>query len=592
SGYLTRKLADVAQNVVVTMEDCGTLNGISKGVVYKGDKVEVALSEALTGRVARDTIVDVVTDEEVVKENEVITEEVARRIESMGYEKIRVRSALTCEAPLGLCGRCYGMDLSRGKIVERGLAVGIIAAQSIGEPGTQLTMRTFHIGGTAHKTVEEAEIRTRFRGIVRFDKLKAVQNDKGEQIVLNRNGELVVEDDQKREVDRHLIPAGAVLHVKDGQEIKEKQVVCRWDPHHVPIICEVDGLVRYDEIVEGKTMKEELDAVSGVRRRQIVEHKGDLHPQVIITDKNGHPLALYPIPERAYLEAPDGSKIRAGTLIAKSPREITGTQDITGGLPRVTELFEARKPKDPAVMSEIDGNVELGEKKRGKRILRVKTESAMEKEHLIPQGKHLLVHNGDRVRAGEALTEGPHVPHDILRISGEEAVQNYLVREVQNVYRSQGVTIDDKHIEIIVSQMMRKVRIEDPGDTEFLPGSVVDKFRFREANKAVIEENGRPARATPLLMGITKASLQSDSFISAASFQETTKVLTEAALAGRIDNLVGLKENVILGHLIPAGTGFSWYAKGRLKREITLEEGFTDFDGGLPSPEPPREVVA
>ncbi len=594
SGYLTRKLADVAQNVVVTMEDCGTLNGISKGVVYKGDKVEVALSEAITGRVARDTIVDVVTDEEVVKENEVITEEVARRIESMGYEKIRVRSALTCEAPLGLCGRCYGMDLSRGKIVERGLAVGIIAAQSIGEPGTQLTMRTFHIGGTAHKTVEEAEIRTRFKGIVRFDKLKAVQNDKGEQIVLNRNGELVVEDDQKREVDRHLIPAGAVLHVKDGQEIKEKQVVCRWDPHHVPIICEVDGVVKYDEIVEGKTMKEEHDAVSGVTRRQIVEHKGDLHPQVIITDKNGHPLALYPIPERAYLEAPDGAKIRAGTLIAKSPREITGTQDITGGLPRVTELFEARKPKDPAVMSEIDGNVELGEKKRGKRILRVKAEGAIEKEHLIPQGKHLLVHNGDRVRSGEALTEGPHVPHDILRISGEEAVQNYLVREVQNVYRSQGVSIDDKHIEIIVGQMMRKVRIEDPGDTEFLPGSVVDKFRFREANKKVIEENGRPARATPLLMGITKASLQSDSFISAASFQETTKVLTEAALAGRTDNLVGLKENVILGHLIPAGTGFSWYSKGRLKREIQLEEGFTEFEGGLPSPEPepPREVVA
>jgi DNA-directed RNA polymerase subunit beta' len=577
------------------MEDCGTLNGVSKGVVYKGDKVEVPLSEAITGRVARDTIVDVVTDEEVVKENEVITEEVARRIEGMGYEKIRVRSALTCEAPLGLCGRCYGMDLSRGKIVERGLAVGIIAAQSIGEPGTQLTMRTFHIGGTAHKTVEEAEIRTRFRGIVRFDKLKAVQNDKGEQIVLNRNGELVVEDDQKREVDRHLIPAGAVLHVKDGQEVKERSVVCRWDPHHVPIIAEVDGLIKYDEIVEGKTMKEEHDAVSGVTRRQIVEHKGDLHPQVIITDKNGQPLALYPIPERAYLEAPDGSKIKAGTLIAKSPREITGTQDITGGLPRVTELFEARKPKDPAVMSEIDGIVELGEKKRGKRILRVKAEGAIEKEHLIPQGKHLLVHNGDRVRSGEALTEGPHVPHDILRISGEEAVQNYLVREVQNVYRSQGVSIDDKHIEIIVSQMMRKVRIEDPGDTEYLPGSVVDKIRFREANKHVIEENGRPARATPLLMGITKASLQSDSFISAASFQETTKVLTEAALAGRTDNLVGLKENVILGHLIPAGTGFSWYSKGRLKREITLEEGFTEFDseGGLPPlPEPPREVVA
>jgi DNA-directed RNA polymerase subunit beta' len=460
------------------------------------------------------------------------------------------------------------MDLSRGKLVERGLAAGIIAAQSIGEPGTQLTMRTFHIGGTAHKTVEEAEIRTRFKGIVKFEKLKAVKNEEGESIVLNRNGEIIVEDDSGREVDRHLVPAGAVLAVQPEQKVKEKAVLCRWDPHHVPIICEVDGVVKYDEIVDGKTMKEERDPTSGVTRRQIIEHKGDLHPQIIITDTKGQPLALYPIPERAYVEVQDGEKLKAGTLIAKTPREITGTQDITGGLPRVTELFEARKPKDPAVMSEIDGIVELGEKKRGKRILRVKTETGLEKEHLIPQGKHLLVHNGDRVRSGEPLTEGPLVPHDILRISGEEAVQNYLVREVQNVYRSQNVTIDDKHIEIIVSQMMRKVRIEDPGDTEFLPGSVVDKFRFREANKAVIEENGRPARATPLLMGITKASLQSDSFISAASFQETTKVLTEAALAGRIDNLVGLKENVILGHLIPAGTGFGWYSKARLKRSL------------------------
>jgi DNA-directed RNA polymerase subunit beta' len=410
SGYLTRKLADVAQNVVITLDDCGTLNGISKGVVYKGDKIEVPLSQAITGRVARDTIVDVITDEVVVKENEVITEEIARRIESMGYEKIRVRSPLTCEAPLGVCARCYGMDLSRGKLVERGLAAGIIAAQSIGEPGTQLTMRTFHIGGTAHKTVEEAEIRVRFKGTVRFEKLKAVVNDQGQDVVLNRNGEIVIEDDQEREVERHLIPAGAVLNVEEGARVREKQALCKWDPHHVPIICEIDGLVRYDEIVEGKTMKEERDPASGVTRRQIIEHKGDLHPQVIMTDKSGQPLALYPIPERAYLEVKDTVKIKAGTLIAKTPREVTGTQDITGGLPRVTELFEARKPKDPAVMSEIDGFVELGEKKRGKRILRVKTEGGIEKEHLIPQGKHLLVHNSDRVRAGEPLTEGPHVP--------------------------------------------------------------------------------------------------------------------------------------------------------------------------------------
>ncbi len=578
SGYLTRKLADVAQNVVITMDDCGTLNGISKGTIYKGDKVELSLADSIGGRIARDTIIDVISDEEVVHENAVITEDVARRIHGMGYEKIRVRSPLTCEAPLGVCARCYGMDLSRGKLVELGLAVGIIGAQSIGEPGTQLTMRTFHIGGTAHKTVEEAEIRTRFKGVVRFDKLKAVKNDAGETICLNRNADILIEDDQGREVDRQLVPAGAVLLVEEGKRVKERQILCRWDPHHVPILCERDGVVRYDEIVEGKTMKLEKDAHSGVTRRQIVEHKGDLHPQIVMVDKDDQPLALYPIPERAYLEVADGAKIKAGTLIAKTPREISGTQDITGGLPRVTELFEARKPKEPAVMSEIDGSVELGEKKRGKRVLRVRTESGIEKEHLIPQGKHLLVHNGDRVRAGEPLTEGPLVPHDILRITGEESVQAYLVRQVQDVYGSQSVKIDDKHIEIIVSQMMRKVRIEDPGDTEFLPGSVVDKFRFREANKTVIEENGRPSRATPLLMGITKASLQSDSFISAASFQETTKVLTEAALAGRIDNLVGLKENVILGHLIPAGTGFNWYNNARLKRSISLDEEGFDFE--------------
>ncbi|MHC4955021.1 MAG: DNA-directed RNA polymerase subunit beta' [Planctomycetota bacterium] len=578
SGYLTRKLADVAQNVVVTMQDCGTLNGISKGIVYKGDKVEVSLAQTITGRVARDKIVDVITDEIVTEESEVISPETARRIEEMGYERIRVRSPLTCEAPLGVCSLCYGMDLSRGKVVERGLAVGIIAAQSIGEPGTQLTMRTFHIGGTAHKTVEDAEFRSRYQGVVQFDKLKAVRNTKGELVVLNRNGEIVIEDEQGREVDRHLVPAGAIIHVEEGKPIKQKQVICRWDPHHIPIISELNGIVKYDEIVDGKTMKEEKDAASGVKRKQVIEHKGDLHPQIIIVDKDDQPMALYPVPERAYLDVDDGQKITAGTLLAKTPREISGTQDITGGLPRVTELFEARKPKDPAVMSEIDGIVALGDKKRGKRVLRVVTETGIEKEHLIPQGKHLLVHNGDRVRAGEPLTEGPHVPHDILRISGEESVQGYLLREVQNVYRSQNVAIDDKHIEIIVAQMMRKVRIEDPGDTEFLPGSVVDKFRFRQANKEVIEQNGRPARATPLLLGITKASLQSDSFISAASFQETTKVLTEAALAGRTDKLVGLKENVILGHLIPAGTGFAWYSKAHLRRKVTLEDevGFAE----------------
>jgi DNA-directed RNA polymerase subunit beta' len=572
SGYLTRKLADVAQNVVITEDDCGTLSGITKAVVYKGDKVEVTLAQAVMGRCARDTIVDVITDEVIVEENQLITVEVAKAIEGLGYEKIRVRSSLTCEAPLGICARCYGMDLSRGKLVELGLAVGIIAAQSIGEPGTQLTMRTFHVGGTASRSVEESEIRCKYAGFIRFHNLRVVENDQGERVVLNRNGEILILDAKEREIERHAVPAGAVLFFAEGDEVKKRAVLCRWDPHNIPILSERLGGVRFEDIVAGKTMKEDVDPVSGVRRIVIIEHKGDLHPQVIIEDENGQALSFYPIPEKAHIEVREGQKISAGTLIAKTPREISGTQDITGGLPRVSELFEARKPKDPAVIAEIDGVVELGEKRRGRRTLIVVNESGIQKEHLVPHGKHLRVHRGDRVRAGEALVEGPLVPHDILRISGEEALQNYLLREVQNVYRAQGVKVNDKHIENIIARMLRKVQVEDPGDTGFLPGLVVDKIRFRTANKKCIEENKAPARGKPILLGITKAALQSESFISAASFQETTKVLTEAALAGKRDTLEGLKENVIVGHMVPVGTGFKVYQRLDVKKNIDLEE--------------------
>jgi DNA-directed RNA polymerase subunit beta' len=577
SGYLTRKLADVAQNVVATEDDCGTLNGIGKSVIYKGDKLEVSLAQAIRGRTARDTIIDVVTDEVIVRENETITEEIARRIEEMGYEKVRVRSPLTCEAEQGVCARCYGMDLSRGRGVEMGLAVGIIAAQSIGEPGTQLTMRTFHIGGTASRTVEESEIRAKATGRVKFQGLSVVINQAGEPVAIARNGEILLHDAKDRELDRYVVPLGAVVAVKDGESVKEKALLCKWDPHNVPILAERDGVVRYDDIVEGKTMREETDPGSGVRRRVIMEHKGDLHPQIVIEDDRGTPIALYPLPEKAHIEVEAGAKVHAGSLLAKTPREIKGTQDIVGGLPRVTEVYEARRPRDPAVMSEIDGVIELGEKRRGKRTIVVKAEGGQVVEHLVPHGKHLRVHSGDRVRAGDALVDGPLVPHDILRISGVEALQNYLLREVQNVYRSQNVTIDDKHHEIIISCMLRKVRVEDPGDTDLLPGAVVDKFRFRKKNRKVIESGGKPARAEPLLLGITKASLQSESFISAASFQETTKVLTQAALAGRVDHLQGLKENVILGHLIPAGTGFKTYVKTRVRKNIPLEESLAGF---------------
>ena len=497
------------------------------------------------------------------------------------------------------------MDLSTGALVEEGMAVGIIAAQSIGEPGTQLTMRTFHIGGTAARAVEESEIRAKRSGIVKFTRLKVVRNDAGQQVVLTRNGEILLVDPKGRELEKYEIPAGAHLMIDENAEVHQGTLMCQWDPHSIPILAEVGGKVRYEDIIEGETVRMEKDTM-GTLRRFIMEHKGDLHPQIILEDASGKPLDFYYLPEKAHIEVDEGSQISAGTLLAKTPREVAGTQDITGGLPRVTEIFEARKPKDPAVIAEIDGTVELlGEKRRGKRTIIVRSETGIEREHLVSHGKHFRVHGADYVRAGEALVDGPLVPHDILRISGEEAVQQYLVREIQNVYRSQRVEINDKHIEIIVGQMLHKVRIESGGDTGLLEGSVMDKFEFRKVNQQLsgcvkvsetgdtdftagdivrreifdqrntqIEASGgtpakcarpSPATASTQLLGITKAAVQSSSFISAASFQETTKVLTEAALAGKVDRLVGLKENVILGRLIPAGTGFHTYQDSEVR---------------------------
>ena len=637
SGYLTRKLADVAQNVVVTMHDCGTTQGITKTVIYRGEKVEVSLADSIRGRVSRANIVNPITDEVVVHEDELITPKVARQIEELGLEKIQVRSTLTCEAPLGVCRLCYGMDLSTGSLVEEGMAVGIIAAQSIGEPGTQLTMRTFHIGGVGQRAIEESESRAKRAGTVKFTRLRTVQNEQGEQVVLARNGEIAIVDPKGRELEKFEIPAGAILKVADNEEVKAGTVLVQWDPHSIPILSEVAGKVRYEDVVENETLRVEKDP-SGHIRRMIMEHKGVYHPQVVLEDSSGKILDFYYLPEKAYIEVQEGETVNAGHVLAKTPREASGTQDITGGLPRVTEIFEARKPKDPAIMAEIDGKVELlGEKRRGKRTIIVKNESGIEREHLVTHGKHLRVHAGDFVKSGEALVDGPLVPHDILRISGEEEVQRYLVREIQNVYRSQRVDIDDKHIEIIVSQMLRKVKIETVGDTTLLPGSVLDKHEFRQANdkiahgvritdkgdsefavgsvvpkdvltqtNAQIEVLGgtpakgtkpKPATASTQLLGITKASVQSSSFISAASFQETTKVLTEAALAGKVDNLVGLKENVILGHLIPAGTGFNTFQSSevrvrpealdalRLDRETVLTRQFPLLEAAQPGEE-------
>jgi len=605
SGYLTRKLADVAQNVVITMEDCGTTQGITKGVIYRGEKVEVRLSAAVMGRVSRQNIVNPVTDEVIVRDSELITPDVARKIESMGLERIQVRSPMTCDADLGVCRKCYGMDLATGNLVEEGMAVGIIGAQSIGEPGTQLTMRTFHIGGTAGTTIVENQIHAKKEGIVKFTRMRFVKNDDGDDIVLTRNAEISLLDSKGRELEKYDVPNGAVLKVEENQEVKAEALLCEWDPHSIPILAEVTGKVRFEDVVEGETMGMEKDA-SGTVRRFIVDHRGDLHPQVVLEDADGKPLDVYYLPERAHIIVEEGASVSAGSVLAKTPREASGISDITGGLPRVTEIFEARKPKDPAVIAEIDGTVEiLTEKKRGKRTIVIRSESGIEREHLVPHGKRFLVHTADIVKAGQALVDGPLVPHDILRVSGEEAVQQYLLHEIQSVYRSQRVDINDKHCEIIIARMLRKVRIETAGDTSLLPGIVMDKFEFRKVNNALskcvkISDNGdsefavdsivpketyeqscsqiealggqpakvsrpKPSTASTQLLGITKASVQSSSFISAASFQETTKVLTEAALAGKVDYLVGLKENVILGHLIPAGTGFRTFQESEVR---------------------------
>jgi DNA-directed RNA polymerase subunit beta' len=485
------------------------------------------------------------------------------------------------------------------------MAVGIIAAQSIGEPGTQLTMRTFHIGGTAITDIEQSETKAKKGGVIKFTRMRVVKNDDGQAIVLTRSGEISILDPKGRELEKHEVPMGAQLAVEENQEIELGTTLCRWDPHAIPILAEVSGKVRFEDIVEGETMRKEKDA-GGTTRFMITDHKGELHPQVVLEDQDGTPLDVYYLPEKAHIAVEEGSSVSAGTIVARTPREASGIRDITGGLPRVTEIFEARKPKDPAVIAEVDGVVEiLGEKRRGKRTIIVRSESGIEREHLVPHGKRFLVHSGDNVRAGQALVDGPLVPHDILRISGEEAVQQYLVHEIQSVYRSQRVEINDKHIEIIIARMLRKVRIENAGDTNLLPGAVMDKFDFRAANEELVkcmkisEKNDsefeagtivprdaleqvntqiealggesakvtRPKRASAStqLLGITKAAVQSSSFISAASFQETTKVLTEAALSGKVDSLEGLKENVILGHLIPAGTGFRTFQESEVR---------------------------
>jgi len=568
SGYLTRRLADVAQNVIISMQDCGTANGVTKGPVMRGDRVAVPLRDIVTGRVARDNIVDLVNDEVIVRENQTITEQIARRIEQLDERmKIRVRSPLTCESSRGVCAMCYGMDLARKDLAECGLTAGIIAAQSIGEPGTQLTMRTFHIGGVAIGGTEESEVLAKRAGTAKFENLQVVEDPDGRQVSISRHGEIVVLDEKGRELDRHSVTLGAEVLVGEGKSVKENQKLIQWDLHFTPILAEVSGRIRYEDIVEGKTLKLERDEAHGISRKVIMEHKGDMHPQILIEGAKGDILSLYPLPEKAIVEVENGQRITAGTRLARTLREVQRTQDITGGLPRVTELFEARRPKDPAVISEIGGLVTDIERKRGRTVIKVEDpETSYRSEHTVPAGKHMRVNRGDHVAAGQPLVDGSLVLDDILRISGEEALHNYMLQEIQNVYRTQDATIDDKHFEIIIGQMTRRVKVTEPGDTRYLPDEMVDKFEFRRNNQRIIDQGGEPAKAEPILLGITKAALSSESFISAASFQNTTRVLTQAALAGKVDTLEGLKENVILGHLIPSGTGFHLFYTSEVSR--------------------------
>ena len=557
SGYLTRKLVDASQDVIINEPDCGTVNGIVVRPIYEGDEEVVDLSQRIIGRVSCETIKDPVSGEKILKANQLVDEVTAAALEKIGVEQLKIRSVLTCESGRGVCALCYGRNLATGQPVKLGEAVGIIAAQSIGEPGTQLTMRTFHIGGTASQTFKQPVIKAKNDGVVRYNDLRTVQSTDGTWIVLNKNGSVTVHAKDGRELERANVVIGSNIAVADGETVKKGQTFVQWDPYNVPILTEKSGKVEFRDMIAGVTIKREVDEATGVLGTIVIEHKEDLHPQIVIVGDDKEILASYSIPAGAHVEVSEGKKIQAGTRLAKTPRKIAKTKDITGGLPRVAELFEARRPKDAAEIAKIDGVVEFGGTVRGKRrIILRDPQTAAEEEHLVPLNKHVIVFKGDFVKKGSQLTEGPVVPHEILDVCGPQDLQEHLVNEVQEVYRLQGVEINDKHIEIIVRQMLRKVKITDPGDTTLLWGDQIDRLEFEAENKLVIEKGGKPAEAVPVLLGITKASLETDSFISAASFQDTTRVLTEAATLGKVDQLRGFKENVIMGHLIPAGTGF------------------------------------
>ena len=565
SGYLTRRLVDVAQDIIINEEDCGTINGIEMSALVEGGEIIQTLGERIIGRIALNDIRDPFNNEVLCAAGEEINEEKVRFIENAGVERVTIRSVLTCESHSGVCSKCYGRSLATGQLVEVGEAVGVIAAQSIGEPGTQLTMRTFHIGGTATRAGEQSTVEAKREGFVKYINLRIITSKKGDMINMNRNGQIAICDETGRERERYPVVYGAYVRSRENSRVSEGEILLEWDPYTFSIMAEKEGNIALLDVIEGLTMQEEIDEITGLSRRVILDHADEkLQPRAALLDAAGEQISVYPLPAGAHISVQEGEEISAGDIIFKITRETSKTKDITGGLPRVAELFEARKPKENAVISEINGHVKFAGTLRGMRRLMVVSEEGDEREYLIPRGKHVNVQEGDYVRAGEPLMDGAVNPHDILAVLGENELQNYLVNEVQEVYRLQGVNINDKHIEIIVRQMLRRLEVVDPGETDLVIGEQVTRDLFQRRNQEAEQEGKTPATGRPILLGITRASLSTDSFISAASFQETTRVLTQAAVSGKVDFLRGLKENVIMGRLIPAGTGARRYQQVEL----------------------------
>jgi DNA-directed RNA polymerase subunit beta' len=597
SGYLTRRLVDVAQDLVVTEIDCGTSNGLAMSPLVEGGDVVEALGERVLGRVMAEDIVSPGGKEVLIQNGTLLDEKQVRLLETEGVDQIKVRSPITCETRYGVCSHCYGRDLARGRPISIGEAVGVIAAQSIGEPGTQLTMRTFHIGGAASRAAAASSVEVRNKGVVRFHHIKTVQHEKGHLVAVSRSGEIGVVDDFGRERERYKIPYGAIISVKEGATVAAGQVVATWDPHTHPVVTEVAGLVKFQDFVDGMTVTSQVDEVTGLSSTVVLDTKQRGGKEVRATIKllsnkgkevtfaNTEIPAVYTLPPGALVSLEDGARVSVGDVIARIPQESSKTRDITGGLPRVADLFEARKPKDPAILAEKSGTVSFGKETKGKRRLIITSDDGEKYEELIPKWRQLNVFEGETVERGEVIADGEPNPHDILRLQGVEALANYLVREIQDVYRLQGVKINDKHIEVIIRQMLRKTEVQEAGETALLRGEQLDRSRALDINDRARHDGKKAARLQPVLLGITKASLATESFISAASFQETTRVLTEAAVRGLKDDLRGLKENVIVGRLIPAGTGFAAHASRRRKLEGTERRSFMDVGGGLPDTE-------